>query len=114
MDDSLPKLNVFPRRSAGVLAGKPACVFTSTASAHGGQESTLLSMMLPLFHHGMLLLGLPYSESALSVTRSGGTPYGASHVAGPEGSPTLSDEERQLAFAQGRRLASIALQLRPR
>ncbi len=100
--------------SAGVLAGKPACVFTSTASAHGGQESTLLSMMLPLFHHGMLLLGLPYSESALSVTRSGGTPYGASHVAGPEGSPTLSDEERQLAFAQGRRLASIALQLRPR
>jgi len=100
--------------SAGILAGKPACVFTSTASAHGGQESTLLSMMLPLLHHGMLLLGLPYSESALAVTHSGGTPYGASHVAGREGNPTLTDEERQLALAQGRRLASIALQLRPR
>jgi multimeric flavodoxin WrbA len=87
--------------SAGILAGKPACVFTSTASAHGGQESTLLSMMLPLLHHGMLLLGLPYSESALSATRSGGTPYGASHVAGAEGNPTLTDDERQLAFAQG-------------
>ncbi|MBN8453535.1 NAD(P)H:quinone oxidoreductase [Accumulibacter sp.] len=100
--------------SAGILAGKPACVFTSTASAHGGQESTLLSMMLPLLHHGMLLLGLPYSESALSATRSGGTPYGASHVAGAEGNPTLTDDERQLAFAQGHRLASIALQLRRR
>ncbi|HCZ16311.1 MAG TPA: NAD(P)H:quinone oxidoreductase [Accumulibacter sp.] len=96
--------------SAGTLAGKPACVFTSTASAHGGQESTLLSMMLPLFHHGMLLVGLPYGETALSSTRSGGTPYGASHVAGAEGNPTLSDEERQLAFAQGRRLATIVMQ----
>lgn len=96
--------------SAGTLAGKPACVFTSTASAHGGQESTLLSMMLPLFHHGMLLLGLPYGETALSSTRSGGTPYGASHVAGAEGNPTLSDEEHQLAFAQGRRLATIVMQ----
>ncbi|HCV14103.1 MAG TPA: NAD(P)H-quinone oxidoreductase [Candidatus Accumulibacter sp.] len=100
--------------SAGTLAGKPACVFTSTASAHGGQESTLLSMMLPLLHHGMVLLGLPYGESALSSTRSGGTPYGASHLAGSEGNPVLSDDERQLAFAQGRRLASIALQLRAR
>ncbi|TLD43957.1 MAG: NAD(P)H dehydrogenase (quinone) [Accumulibacter sp.] len=98
--------------SAGILAGKPACVFTSTATAHGGQESTLLSMMLPLLHHGMLLLGLPYSESALTATRSGGTPYGASHLAGAEGNPTLTDDERQLAFAQGHRLASVALQLR--
>ncbi len=100
--------------SAGTLAGKPACVFTSTASAHGGQESTLLSMMLPLLHHGMLLVGLPYTESALSTTRSGGTPYGASHLAGGEGNPTLTEDERQLAFAQGRRLASIALKLRAR
>ena len=97
--------------SAGTLAGKPACVFTSTAGQHGGQESTLLSMMLPLLHHGMLLIGLPYTEMALSTTRSGGTPYGASHVAGGEGNPTLSDEERRLAFAQGRRLATIALKL---
>ncbi|WP_313953880.1 NAD(P)H:quinone oxidoreductase [Accumulibacter sp.] len=97
--------------SAGTLTGKPACVFTSTASAHGGQESTLLSMMLPLLHHGMLLLGLPYAEEALSRTRSGGTPYGASHVAGSEGDPTLTDDERQLAFAQGRRLAAIAMKL---
>ncbi|MBL8396261.1 MAG: NAD(P)H:quinone oxidoreductase [Candidatus Accumulibacter sp.] len=98
--------------SAGTLTGKPACVFTSTASAHGGQESTLLAMMLPLLHHGMLLLGLPYSEAALSSTHSGGTPYGASHLAGTDGNPTLTDEERQLAFAQGRRLATIALKLR--
>ncbi|HMW16685.1 MAG TPA: NAD(P)H:quinone oxidoreductase [Accumulibacter sp.] len=98
--------------SAGSLVGKPACVFTSTASAHGGQESTLLSMMLPLLHHGMLLVGLPFSESRLSSTRGGGTPYGASHLAGVEGQPILSEDERQLAFAQGRRLASIALKLR--
>ena len=97
--------------SSATLAGKPACVFTSTASAHGGQESTLLSMMLPLLHHGMLLLGLPYSEAALTSTRGGGTPYGASHLAGAEGNPTLSEEERQLAFAQGRRLAAIAMKL---
>lgn len=97
--------------SAGTLAGKPACVFTSTASAHGGQESTLLSMMLPLFHHGMLLIGLPYTETALSTTATGGTPYGASHLAGPDGNPTLGEDERQLAFAQGRRLATIALKL---
>ncbi|MEF8700186.1 MAG: NAD(P)H:quinone oxidoreductase [Candidatus Accumulibacter sp. UW20] len=97
--------------SGGTLAGKPACVFTSTASAHGGQESTLLSMMLPLLHHGMLLIGLPYTEPALSCTRSGGTPYGASHLAGADGNPVLSDDERQLAFAQGRRLATLALKL---
>ncbi len=97
--------------SAGTLAGKPACVFTSTASAHGGQESTLLSMMLPLLHHGMLLVGLPYGETDLSSTRSGGTPYGASHLAGSEGNATLTEEERRLAFAQGRRLAAIALKL---
>jgi NAD(P)H dehydrogenase (quinone) len=97
--------------SAGTLAGKPACVFTSTASAHGGQESTLLSMLLPLLHHGMLVVGLPYSEPALARTRSGGSPYGASHLAGADGDPTLTDDERQLAFAQGRRLAAIALKL---
>lgn len=97
--------------SAGTLAGKPASVFTSTASAHGGQESTLLSMMLPLLHHGMLLLGLPYGETDLASTRSGGTPYGASHLAGSEGNATLTEEERRLAFAQGRRLAAIALKL---
>ena len=97
--------------SAGTLTGKPACVFTSTASAHGGQESTLLSMMLPLLHHGMLLVGLPYGETDLSSTRSGGTPYGASHLAGSEGNATLTEEERRLAFAQGRRLAAIALKL---
>ncbi len=97
--------------SSGTLAGKPACVFTSTASAHGGQESTLLSMLLPLLHHGMLVVGLPYSEPALARTRSGGSPYGASHLAGADGDPTLTDDERQLAFAQGRRLAAIALKL---
>lgn len=100
-----------PAWSAATLAGKPACVFTSCASAHGGQESTLLSMMLPLLHHGMLLVGLPFTEAALSATRSGGTPYGASHLAGVGGDATLTDDERQLAFAQGRRLASIALRL---
>lgn len=95
----------------GALEGKPACVFTSSASMHGGQESTLLSMMLPLFHHGMVLMGLPFSEAALSSTRSGGTPYGASHVAGADGLPTLSEDEIQLAQAQGRRLAAAALRL---
>ncbi|MBL8397660.1 MAG: NAD(P)H:quinone oxidoreductase [Candidatus Accumulibacter sp.] len=97
--------------SAGLLVGKPACVFTSTASAHGGQESTLLSMMLPLLHHGMLLVGLPFSESLLSSTRSGGTPYGATHLAGAEGQSLLSEDERRLAFAQGKRLAGIAWKL---
>ena len=95
----------------GTLAGKPACVFTSTASMHGGQESTLLSMMLPLLHHGMLIVGLPYTEPALDRTRAGGTPYGASHVAGQDGDPTLADEERILAHALGRRLAQTAARL---
>ncbi|APR04800.1 NAD(P)H:quinone oxidoreductase [Thauera chlorobenzoica] len=95
----------------GVLEGKPACVFTSSGSMHGGQESTLLSMMLPLLHHGMLLLGIPYSENALDATRSGGTPYGATHVAGRDGQPVLSAEELLLARAQGRRLADAALRL---
>ncbi|NMF90804.1 NAD(P)H:quinone oxidoreductase [Aromatoleum petrolei] len=95
----------------GTLAGKPASVFTSTASQHGGQESTLLSMMLPLLHHGMLVMGLPYTEPALNRTRTGGTPYGASHVAGADGNPALSADEIELAIAQGRRLAETALTL---
>ncbi|WP_332672710.1 NAD(P)H:quinone oxidoreductase [Aromatoleum sp.] len=95
----------------GTLTGKPAAVFTSTASLHGGQEATLLSMMLPLLHHGMLIVGLPYSEVELNTTRSGGTPYGASHVAGPDGNPELSPEEIRLAVALGRRLAQSAVRL---
>jgi len=95
----------------GALAGKPACVFTSSASLHGGQESTLLSMMLPLLHHGMLIVGLPYSQPELNATRSGGTPYGASHFAGPEGREPLTEEERRLAFALGKRVAGIAARL---
>ena len=97
--------------ASGTLAGKPACVFTSTATMHGGQESTLLTMMLPLLHHGMVLVGLPFTESALSTTRSGGTPYGASHVAGGQDDPTPTDDEKQLARALGRRLADIARKL---
>ena len=93
------------------LACRPATVFTSTASQHGGQESTLLTMMLPLLHHGMLISGVPFSEAALSHTHSGGTPYGASHVAGSEGKPDLSKDEQQIAFAQGKRLAELALKL---
>jgi len=93
----------------GSLAGKPAGVFTSTQTLHGGQESTLISMMLPLLHHGMYLVGVPYTERALHTTRSGGSPYGASHVAGVQ--PELSDEERTLAQALGRRVARLALQL---
>jgi NAD(P)H dehydrogenase (quinone) len=95
----------------GALAGKPACVFTSTASLHGGQESTLLSMMLPLMHHGMLIVGLPYSLPELSATRSGGTPYGASHFAGAAGKEPITEEERRLAFALGKRLAEVAAKL---
>ncbi|ATE59194.1 NAD(P)H:quinone oxidoreductase [Thauera sinica] len=95
----------------GTLVGKPACVFTSTASQHGGQETTLLSMMVPLLHHGMLLMGIPYTEPALNATRGGGTPYGASHVAGADGMPVLSADETALARAQGRRLAEAALRL---
>lgn len=95
----------------GTLIGKPAGLFTSTATLHGGQESTLLSMMLPLLHHGMLIVGIPYSEYELNTTRSGGTPYGASHVAGADGNPELSAEEARLAEALGTRVASIALKL---
>lgn len=99
---------------SGALIGKPAAVFTSTASLHGGQESTLLSMMLPLLHHGMLILGLPYSEPALAATASGGTPYGPSHTAGPDSDRSLTDSERQLCFALGKRLAEICVRLQPR
>jgi NAD(P)H dehydrogenase (quinone) len=96
---------------SGALAGKPAAVFTSTTSMHGGQEATLLSMMVPLLHHGMLVLGIPYTEPDLRTTTSGGTPYGASHVA-PQGAPViLSDPERRLAVALGARLARTALRL---
>jgi NAD(P)H dehydrogenase (quinone) len=93
------------------LAGKPAAVFTSTASLHGGQETTLLSMMLPLLHHGMLIVGLPYSEADLHATRSGGTPYGATHVSGMPVDASLQDEEKRLAMALGRRLALTAVKL---
>jgi NAD(P)H dehydrogenase (quinone) len=97
---------------SGALAGKPACVFTSTATLHGGQETTLMSMMLPLLHHGMMLVGLPYTNAELSATRSGGTPYGVSHFAGPEGKEPVTEEERKLAFAQGKRLAEITARLK--
>jgi len=97
---------------SGALAGKPAAVFTSTGTLHGGQESTLLSMMLPLLHHGMLLLGLPYTEPELSTTAAGGTPYGASHVAGVGGKPRPPvKEELALCLALGRRVAEVALKL---
>ncbi len=95
----------------GSLMGKPAGVFTSTSSLHGGQESTLLSMMLPLLHHGMLISGLPYSETELLTTRSGGTPYGPSHLAGQDSNLPLSDEEKVLCKALGRRLAQLASKL---
>lgn len=95
----------------GALAGKPGAVFTSTTSLHGGQEATLLSMMTPLLHHGMLVVGLPYSEPDLTATASGGTPYGASHWAGPGNDRPVSEEERRLCMALGRRLAQTALKL---
>lgn len=95
----------------GALAGKPAAVFTSTGSLHGGQETTLLSMMLPLLHHGMALLGLPYSEAGLARTDAGGTPYGASHWSGAGGERTLTSTERELAQALGRRVAGFARRL---
>lgn len=97
---------------SGALVGKPACVFTSTGSLHGGQESTLLSMMLPLLHHGMMLLGLPYTESELMTTASGGTPYGASHWAGINGNQDISAESRKLTIALGKRLAQTAQRLK--
>ena len=96
---------------SGDLQGKPAAVFSSSSSMHGGQESTLLSMMLPLFHHGMLLVGLPYSEPALSQTITGGTPYGATHVAGSNNQNIISDDEKTLSIALGKRIATIAKKL---
>ncbi len=94
---------------SGALAGKPACVFTSTGSLHGGQESTLLTMMLPLLHHGMLLMGLPYTEPSLMTTSGGGSPYGATHWSGIAGDKQMGDDSRQLAIALGKRLAQTAL-----
>ena len=96
---------------SAALAGKPAAVFTSSGTLHGGQESCLLSMMLPLLHHGMMLLGLPYSESDLASTTTGGTPYGASHWAGVDGKNELSEEEARLCRGLGRRLAQTAVKL---
>jgi len=96
---------------SGALAGKPACVFTSTGSLHGGQESTLLSMMLPLLHHGMLMVGLPYTEAALMTTATGGSPYGATHWSGMKGDHALSEDTRALAIALGKRLAHTATRL---
>ena len=96
---------------SGALAGKPAAVFTAASSLHGGQETTLLSMMLPLLHHGMLITGLPYTEAALMETRSGGTPYGPSHWSGLEGRAQLSPEEKRLCRSLGRRLAETAQRL---
>ena len=96
---------------SGALAGKPAAVFASTGSLHGGQETTLLSMMLPLLHHGMLIVGMPYSEPELALTREGGTPYGPSHVAGIANDQPVSDNEKKLCIALGKRLAQTALKL---
>ena len=96
---------------SGSLINKPAAVFTSTASLHGGQESTLLSMMLPLIHHGMLITGIPYSEALLTSTKTGGTPYGASHLAGAHSDMPLSEEEKGLCIALGQRLATLAKKL---
>ena len=95
----------------GAMSGKPAAVFTSSASMHGGQESTLLTMMLPLIHHGMLIVGVPYSEPELMSTRGGGTPYGASHLAGANADQPISEDERRLCVALGTRLAETALKL---
>ena len=95
----------------GSLIGKPAAVFTSTGSMHGGNETTLLTMMLPLMHHGMLIVGLPYSEPALSNTTGGGTPYGASHIGGSKDDRPISEDERKLCIALGKRLAETALKL---
>lgn len=96
---------------SGALINKPAAVFTSTASMHGGQESTLLSMMNPLLHHGMLVCGLPYSEPQLMATQSGGTPYGASHLAGKDGDRKMDESETELCIALGKRVATLALKL---
>lgn len=100
-----------PDWARGTLAGKPAAVFTSTSTMHGGNEATLLAMMLPLLHHGMLIVGIPYTEPELNSTRSGGTPYGATHVSGTTNDRPVSDEESKLAFALGKRLAGVAKRL---
>ncbi len=97
---------------SGNLVNKPAAVFSSTSSMHGGQETTLLSMMLPLLHLGFILLGIPYTEPDLNTTCTGGTPYGATHVTGPDGKKPISEEEQRLCFALGKRLAEIALKLK--
>ena len=99
-----------PHWLSGALIGKPAAVFTSTSSMHGGQESVLLSMMLPLLHHGMLISGIPYSEAALNQTNTGATPYGASHLAGQQGKP-LSEDEISACQALGKRIAGLAVKL---
>ena len=96
---------------SGTLGGQAAAVFTSTGTLHGGQESTLLSMMLPLLHHGMLIVGIPYTEKELTTTRSGGTPYGASHLAGPHSDIAITDEEQRLCVTLGRRLATVSARL---
>ena len=95
----------------GALVNKPACVFTSSGSMHGGNETTLLTMMLPLLHHGMLILGIPYSEPSLATTQSGGTPYGASHIGGAMDDKPITDEEKKLCIALGKRLAEVAMKL---
>jgi len=97
--------------ASGALVGKVAAAFTSTGTMHGGQESTLLTMLLPLLHHGALIVGLPFTQAELNTTRSGGTPYGASHVAGTSADRELDDDERALARALGRRVATIAARL---
>src|SRR6185503_1798022 len=101
-----------PEWARGTLAGKPAAVFTSTSTMHGGQETTLLSMMMPLLHHGMVIVGIPYTQAALTSTRAGGSPYGASHFAGDDTQPRLTDDERTLAVLLGRRVAELAVKLR--
>lgn len=96
---------------SGKLVNKPAAVFSSTASLHGGQETTLISMMLPLMHLGFIMMGIPYTEADLNTTTTGGTPYGATHVSGTDGKKPLSDEEKRLCFALGKRIAEISLKL---
>jgi NAD(P)H dehydrogenase (quinone) len=98
---------------SGALIGKPAGVFTSTGSLHGGQETTLVSMMLPLFHHGMIIVGIPYGDTDLLTTKSGGTPYGASHLSGADGNNPVTDEEIRIARALGKRVAETAQKLAP-
>ncbi|MFN3161961.1 MAG: NAD(P)H:quinone oxidoreductase [Pseudohongiellaceae bacterium] len=98
--------------TSGALIDKPVSTFTSSGSLHGGQESTLLTMAIPMLHHGMIYCGIPYSETELNTTGSGGTPYGATHVAGSDGKKPITDEEHALCLAQGKRLASLAARLR--